>query len=157
MYDPSDLGSQPNGKQRVSAISNPGGDTYTPSSGIWQTVWMESVPPTYIESVNIDQSDASGILKVAVNTNVDLEDPIVVKVFEGVEQVAEGVAYSSGEIVSLKIPNPRPWSPDDPFLYDVRVEAGEDEIIAYAGIRTYQKKSRPRDLRAQCSTVTLRS
>lgn len=44
VYDPSDTGSQPNGKQRISAISQPGGDTYTPSSGIWQTVWIESVP-----------------------------------------------------------------------------------------------------------------
>jgi len=38
VYDPSDEGFQPNGKQRISAITNPGGDTYTPSSGIWQTV-----------------------------------------------------------------------------------------------------------------------
>jgi hypothetical protein len=38
VYDPSDSGKQPNGKQRITAIDNPGGDTYTPSSGIWQTV-----------------------------------------------------------------------------------------------------------------------
>lgn len=38
VYDPSDEGFQPNGKQRISAITMPGGDTYTPSSGIWQTV-----------------------------------------------------------------------------------------------------------------------
>ena len=38
VYDPSDEGFQPNGKQRISAIVLPGGDTYTPSSGIWQTV-----------------------------------------------------------------------------------------------------------------------
>ena len=43
VYDPSDSGAQPNGKQRISAIDRPGGDTYTPSSGIWQTVWC--APP----------------------------------------------------------------------------------------------------------------
>lgn len=46
VYDPSDTGAQPNGKQRISAISKPGGDTYTPTSGIWQTVWLEAVPST---------------------------------------------------------------------------------------------------------------
>ena len=40
VFDPSDSGDQPNGKQRLSATNSPGGDTYTPSSGIWQTVWM---------------------------------------------------------------------------------------------------------------------
>lgn len=46
VYDPSDEGYQVNGKQRISAIPSPGGDTYTPSSGIWQTVWLENVPET---------------------------------------------------------------------------------------------------------------
>src|SRR5690242_1503519 len=53
VYDPSDLGFQPNGKQRISAIDNPGGDTYTPSSGIWQTVWLENVPQQYISDLFI--------------------------------------------------------------------------------------------------------
>jgi hypothetical protein len=61
VYDPSDEGAQPNGKQRISAISNPGGDTYTPSSGIWQTVWLERVPASYVESVRVN-ADASGLL-----------------------------------------------------------------------------------------------
>jgi len=43
VFDPSDDGAQPNGKQRISAIDNPGGDTYSPNSGIWQTVWLEYV------------------------------------------------------------------------------------------------------------------
>ena len=139
VYDPSDAGSQPNGKQRISAISQPGGDTYTPSSGIWQTVWMESVPSAYVKDVKIDQSDAlGGILKVAVTTNVDSsENPIGVQVFDGATQVGEGVAYASGEIVSLKIENPRLWSPGDPFLYDVYISMRDDEVVAYAGLRTY--------------------
>jgi hypothetical protein len=51
VYDPSDSGPQPQGKQRVGSIAKPGGDHYTPSSGIWQTVWMETVPPAAIEKV----------------------------------------------------------------------------------------------------------
>jgi hypothetical protein len=53
VYDPSDLGYQPNGKQRISAINQPGSDTYSPSSGIWQTVWLENVPSQYISDVTI--------------------------------------------------------------------------------------------------------
>lgn len=43
VFDPSDSGPQPQGKQRVAAIERPGGDHYSPSSGIWQTVWFENV------------------------------------------------------------------------------------------------------------------
>jgi hypothetical protein len=64
VFDPSDEGAQPNGKQRISAISDPGGDTYTPSSGIWQTVWLEQVPASYVDSVRI-AADASGLVTVA--------------------------------------------------------------------------------------------
>lgn len=44
---------QPNGKQRISAITNPGGDTYTPSSGIWQTVWCALLPHLCLQCVYI--------------------------------------------------------------------------------------------------------
>ena len=58
--DPSDSGKQPNGKQRISAITS-GGDTYTPSSGIWQTVWLEEVPATYIDDIMINQSSLNAV------------------------------------------------------------------------------------------------
>ena len=50
VYDPSDFGRQVFGKQRISAIDSASGDTYTPSSGIWQTVWLEEVPQVYVRS-----------------------------------------------------------------------------------------------------------
>jgi len=54
VHDPGDLGDQPNGKQRISAISDPSGDTYSPSTGIWQTVWLEAVPiASYVTSLSI--------------------------------------------------------------------------------------------------------
>ena len=61
VFDPSDSGAQPNGKQRISAIDSPGGDTYTPSSGIWQTVWLEAVPATYISALKIDQASTTAV------------------------------------------------------------------------------------------------
>lgn len=53
VFDPSNFGQQVFGKQRVSAITDAGGDTYTPASGIWQTVWTEQVPSTYISDLKI--------------------------------------------------------------------------------------------------------
>ena len=55
VYDPSEHGSQPFGKQRAASIAAPGtdGEKYTPTSGIWQTVWMETVPTVHITSLKI--------------------------------------------------------------------------------------------------------
>ena len=65
VYDPSDKGDQPNGKQRISAIDSPGGDTYTPSSGIWQTVWLECVPASAIEALAILKDAAVAAIAAA--------------------------------------------------------------------------------------------
>ena len=65
VFDPSDDGAQPNGKQRISAIDNPGGDQYTPNSGIWQTVWLETVPDIYIDNISINADTQE--LKVSAN------------------------------------------------------------------------------------------
>lgn len=63
VFDPSNYGEQVFGKQRISAIDQPGGDTYTPASGIWQTVWLEQVPQAYISAVRITP-DLKGITVV---------------------------------------------------------------------------------------------
>jgi beta-galactosidase/beta-glucuronidase len=61
-HDPSELGVQPSGKQQISSISGPGGDKYTPSSGIWQTVWLEAVPTEYVADIHIDQASLTGVI-----------------------------------------------------------------------------------------------
>ncbi|CAE8719979.1 unnamed protein product, partial [Polarella glacialis] len=62
VYDPTETGSQPHGKQFISRISDPATDEYTPSSGIWQTVWLESVPDSsYVRSLKIDQASLSTV------------------------------------------------------------------------------------------------
>ena len=61
VHDPSNYGSQPFGKQRIEAMYAPGGDTYSPVSGVWQPVWLESVPSRHIRSLSLHdfQRDAS--------------------------------------------------------------------------------------------------
>ena len=117
----------PYGKQRVDR----GGMWYTPVSGIWQTVWLESVPETYVQSLRIDTTadtatiTAEGVTEgtVTVTTpNGDLSFPL-----------ADGKA-------TVKIPSPRLWSPEDPYLYEFTLEAGEDKVQSYFALRTLEIK-----------------
>ena len=85
VFDPSDSGAQPEGKQRIAAITNPGGDTYTPSSGIWQTVWMELTPKTFVDSVKI----LADLTSVTVTVNAaGGASAVSIKVMKGTEVVA---------------------------------------------------------------------
>jgi len=148
VFDPSDTGKQPNGKQRISAISSPGGDTYTPSSGIWQTVWLEAAPATYIESLIINQASATA---VTIQTNVagggSTTVSYTVKDASGTS-VASGSA-TSGTNVTLKIPNAKLWSPASPYLYDVEISvaAGTDSVLSYFGLRTFKLGDGPKGKR----------
>ena len=115
---------QPYGKQTL----NRGGMWYTPVSGIWQTVWLESVPETYIHKLNIENRGAS----VTISTEPALDGKVTVA---GLGEYA----LVGGE-VSICPENPHFWSPEDPYLYDFTVEAGEDRVDSYFALRTLEIK-----------------
>ncbi len=117
----------PYGKQR----RDRGGMWYTPVSGIWQTVWLESVPETYIKSLRIDTTEDTATVTAEGVT----EGTVTVTTPEGVLSfpLANGKA-------TVKIPSPRLWSPDDPYLYEFTVEAGEDKVRSYFALRTLEIK-----------------
>ncbi len=103
-----------------------GGMWYTPVSGIWQTVWLESVPETYIESLDIRCQGAS----VTIDIGRDIP---------GTVTVAGLGAYSLEEgRVTIFPAEPHFWSPEDPFLYEFTVEAGEDRVESYFALRTLE-------------------
>ena len=114
----------PYGKQTVKR----GGMWYTPVSGIWQTVWLESVPETYIEKLNIENRGAS----VTVSTVPALEGTVTVA---GLGEFS----LTDGK-VTITPENPRFWSPEDPYLYEFTLEAGEDRVESYFAIRTLEIK-----------------
>ncbi len=135
VWDPSDEGPQPRGKQ----VKTPKSIWYTSVTGIWQTVWLEAVPKTYIEFTrlvpDIDQKTVS--LHAAVK-NVQAGDRLKMSAWDGTQKIAEQDTDSLK--VTLAIPNPRLWSPADPFLYNVRItimRGGKtiDEVRSYFGMR----------------------
>ncbi len=113
----------PYGKQSVKR----GGMWYTPVSGIWQTVWMESVPKTYIESVNADV--VGSLVKISVKgvekAIVSLQTPTGALTAETKEGIAEFI-----------LEEPKLWTPENPYLYHYTVRTEEDKVASYFAART---------------------
>ena len=141
VYNPADRGAQPNGKARISAITSPGGDTYTPASGLWQSVWIEEVPAAFIASVQLD-ANTSHLTATARIDDASVSAANMVK-FEVIDPASKAVVASghslAGSPLRLAIPSARLWSPGAPFLYDLRVscDACHDAVLAYFGMRTF--------------------
>ncbi|QIY99844.1 PA14 domain-containing protein [Streptomyces sp. S1D4-11] len=133
VYDPTDAASGENpplGKQRL----DPSGIWYTPTSGIWQTVWMEPVAPDHVDSLKLTPDVDGGRLTVEPKGVRD-GLPVTATAYEGGRKVAT-VTGRTGQPLTLEIAHPRLWSPDDPFLYDLRVSVGRDRVGSYFGMRS---------------------
>ena len=106
-----------------------GGMWYTPISGIWQTVWMEKVPVSYIEEIKLTPSLS------------DVEITVVGKVkgFKAIVSDKNGVVTEEAfeeNTGKITIPNPIHWTVENPHLYDVKIVAGEDAVDSYFALRT---------------------
>ena len=147
VWDPTSNGTQPRGKQ----ISNPHGIWYTPITGIWQTVWIEPVEEAYIENLKITpESDQKSVTinADAVNNSDNKELKWNISVIDAGKTIAQAELISQSQKTEdsananfvLAIPNPKYWSPDSPFLYDLRITLSQDgktldEIYSYFGMR----------------------
>ncbi|WP_240348452.1 glycoside hydrolase family 2 protein [Longitalea arenae] len=136
VWDPTDEGPQPRGKQ----VNKPNGIWYTPVTGIWQTVWLEAVPQTYISNIkqtpDIDKSVVRVMAEVA---HAQPGDQVVITALKGSEKIAEQTV-APGTEVTLSIPNAELWSPKKPFLYDLKVSLQQknkktDEVSSYFAMR----------------------
>lgn len=136
VFDPSDEGAQPNGKQRISSIDEPGGDQYTPNSGIWQTVWLETVPATYIETIQINADTQT--LEVSASVYGATDELVSFDIFDGGHRIA-GRHAMPGTVVSIVVPSAKTWSPNNPHLYDLAVTLPSgDSVLSYFGMRTFR-------------------
>ena len=125
----------PLGKQKVSAFDKPDGIFYTATSGIWQTVWLEKVPENHVTSLKITPDIDQGTLTVVVNGQ---EGAAMVAALDGDKEVTRQKG-KAGEPIVLNIPNAKLWSPESPFLYDLKVTLGSDSVTSYAGMRKISK------------------
>jgi len=131
--DATDTAYQLHGKQRL----QPRGIWYTPVSGIWQTVWLEEVPETYVRSLEFTPR-INGKVSVAVHfVSPAPRQTIEVTAFLGgtKKALARVRGIESGDSFTLEIPDPQLWSPQSPTLYDLTIRLGDDVVRSYLGLR----------------------
>ena len=118
------------GKQKYDAA----GIWYTATSGIWQTVWLEAVPRTYIRRIKITPD----LDKETVSFDITTSRPETVSISVTAEgrEVAYGRSNELGQC-TLFLSRSIPWSPEHPFLYQVRLTVGEDEVESYFALRKF--------------------
>jgi beta-galactosidase/beta-glucuronidase len=139
VWDPTGGQMQQRGKQ----VLAPKGIWYTPVSGIWQTVWLELVPPVRIETLRLTPDLPGSCLRVeAILCGAQATELRI----EATASTADGAVSSAGgpvgQPLELSIPDPRPWSPTDPFLYDLQVRLLDgsqplDEVGSYFAMRSF--------------------
>ena len=126
--DLSDTSYHSRGKQKTKR----GGIWYTPQSGIWQTVWLESVSEEYIEELRITPLfDQSAVEITAFSNYADSSKETVIR-------VGDVVAYgTANQPVRMSMAGFRAWSPESPYLYDMDVRIGEDSVKSYFAMRKF--------------------
>lgn len=151
------------GKQALS----PAGCSYTACSGIWQTVWLEPVSYDAVDSLKMVPELENGLLNLTINARIRPEPvDVQVEVFDGPRSIASISGVLGAEItpavqknlvrfykarlawttteLALKIPDPKPWSPDSPFLYDMTITIRDkkdgkilDVVKSYFALRSF--------------------
>ncbi|MBQ5801423.1 MAG: glycoside hydrolase family 2 [Clostridia bacterium] len=134
--DPTECGEQGRGKQLLAAK----GIWYTAQSGIWQTVWMESLPAAYIEDLTILPNFDEQTVTLTVQTQAKT---LSATVFNGETALSTACAEGDGSSLTLTLPVPHfiPWSPENPHLYGLTLTAGEDVVTSYFGMRKFSVES----------------
>ncbi len=136
VWDPTDAGTQPRGKQ----VNRPGGIWYTPTTGIWQTVWLEPVPQASLVDLRLVPDVDNEKLQVTALCRYRGSGFSVKAIArDGDRQVAEA-SGKPGQPIDLTLDNPKLWSPDSPQLYDLEVTLihdGQpvDTVKSYFGMR----------------------
>ncbi len=120
--DDTDRSWRTRGKQKL----KPGGIWYSPVSGIWQTVWCESVPENYITSLFITPRLEDGAVELFVGGEGAVRAEVEGETYE----------FAAGESALIKLKEVRPWTPEDPYLYRFTLALGEDRAESYFALRS---------------------
>ncbi len=128
-YDDLRNKSFPYGKQKQKR----GGMWYTPVSGIWQSIWLESVPERHIKSIDISTREHTATIRAQGCCTGDK-----IKVYTPDGQLN---AIFENDTVSINLTEPCFWSPENPYLYNVEITAGSDTVYSYFALRTLDIKT----------------
>ena len=132
--DVTDTSWRAKGKQRLEGSE---GIWYSPQSGIWQSVWAESVPARWVERLVLTPDLAAGEVEVTVIDGSGSVGTAQVTVSAAGRELARAEVRAG---VPARIPlgdDIRRWSPEDPFLHDVEVRLGDDLVTSYVGMRSF--------------------
>ena len=116
------------GKQKT----HKGGIWYTPQSGIWQTVWIESVPQEYIEKIFIKPLYDESAVELTVCSKA--QSSCTARIGGIVAQIPTNKA------TRISLLGFTPWTPEDPHLYDLKLQKGEDTLQSYFAMRKFEVK-----------------
>jgi hypothetical protein len=155
--DTSDSSYHSRGKQTLRR----GGMYYTAQSGIWQTVWIEEVPETYIRELIVTPSQDLKSVTIEVSTNKPCDIDVRIPGHEAIKPKKSGESFNSeredlfssdtypsneagvkefapaGYSFSFEIEDAHLWSPEDPYLYPILIEAGDDSVQSYFAMRSF--------------------
>lgn len=124
----------PRGKQS----DKPSGIWYHPTSGIWGSVWMEAIPEKAVRCMKITPRFDEKKVSFQLNAEKVFPGAYASISFQGVE-VARALFNEFGFAEASLNSAFHPWSPEDPSLYQVLVECGEDRVSSYFGMRKFGK------------------
>ncbi|HGY56738.1 MAG TPA: T9SS type A sorting domain-containing protein [Caldithrix abyssi] len=136
VYDPTDEGQQPIGKQK----RVPESIWFTSCSGIWQTVWLEQLPSFYITDVEIRTNIENGTIYIDPQVN----DPGVNANLKALVRLNDNIVYQKEMYgvnpFTVTLSDARLWSPEDPVLYDIEIildnlTVEDDTVRTYTGLR----------------------
>ena len=136
-WDPTDDGIGMTGKQSL----RPSNCFFRAASGIWKSVWLETVPETYVSDYRAVPDLDAGCVRVTPRLRGNLSAArCTVKAFDGGREIASGELARTGGTVTLGLPRPvRTWSPDDPHLYDLEIsvtaDGRTDTVRGFFGMR----------------------
>lgn len=130
--DYSDKGLEAYAKQKLER----GGIWYTAQSGIWQTVWVEHVPRRYISHLGITPRYSDSEVEFKLDFAGDAAPgEYCIEIYE------DGKLFSKGSFTEptarLPMEGFRPWSPEAPYLYTVKITYGQDSVESYFGMREF--------------------
>ena len=137
VWDPTEDFVNSRGKQSF----KPKGCFYTRVSGIWQTVWMETVPESYIESYKCTTDIDNGVVRFDFKVaGPEADEEVKIDIYDGDVCVASA-EKDVDKPVTVKMPKGfRLWSPESPNLYSFKVRYERDSFTGYFGMRKFEKR-----------------